>query len=147
VDIDLLLSRAVEEGLARLRHSPEPICPYLMIYDDSHPDPRMRSLEVRRFVGDDLQASVEQARASVVPRPGRAMYAIGWDGYATVEGRRWDALLVEIGHRDRPEARVMAQRYELTAVGRFRRSHQNVPVGELLLAQTHTSRLWTEPDA
>src|SRR4051812_37313249 len=118
-----------------------------MIYDDSHPDRRMRSLEVRRFVGDDLSISVEQAHASVVPQPGWAMYAIGWDGYATVEGRRWDALLVEIGHRDQPEARIMAQRYELSAVARLRTSHENVPVGEPILAQTHTSKLWIQSDA
>jgi hypothetical protein len=147
VNIELLLSRALDDGLGRLRHSSEPIWPYLMIYDDSNPDPRMRSLEVRRFVGDDLGASVAQAHESVIAQPGWAMYAIGWDGYATVEGRKWDALLIEIGHRDRPEARVMAQRYELTTVGRFRRSHENVPVGEPILARTQTSKLWTEPDA
>jgi hypothetical protein len=147
VDIELLLSRALEEGLSSLRDSSDPIFPYVMIYDDSHPDPRMRSLEVRRFVGEDLGASVAQAHESVIPQPGWAMYAIGWDGYATIEGRKWDALLVEIGQRDQPEGRVVAQCYEPTTVGRFRKAHKNLPVGEPVLAQTHTSKLWIEPDA
>jgi hypothetical protein len=136
VNIELLLSCALADGLSSLRDSSAPIFPYIMIYADSDSDPRMRFLEVRRFVGEDLGSLVAQAHESVIRRPGWPMYAIGWDGSVTVDGRKWDALLVEVGDRDHPEARIMAQRCELATAGRVRRSHQHLPVGAPILART-----------
>lgn len=46
-----------------------------------------------------------------------AMYALAWDGYVTIDGRRLDAILVESGTADTAEARVVAQPYQTREAG------------------------------
>jgi hypothetical protein len=70
------------------------------------------------------------------------MYAIAWDGFATVEGRKWDAILVEVGEATQRNGKVYAQRYEAKEKGLFSKKLRNVAVGEPLLVGAIPSRLW-----
>jgi hypothetical protein len=60
------------------------------------------------------------------------MYAIAWDGYITLEGRKWDAILVEAGEAQEPRGVLFAQRYQAGAKKLFRRS-KNERVGNAAL--------------
>jgi hypothetical protein len=100
-----------------------------------------------RHTGEHLEDCLAQARASIDPAldgmAHAAMYALAWDGYATIDGRRRDAILVEAGTADAAEASVVAQPYQTREAGRpLRRSRRAAAVGEPVLAATLTSRLW-----
>lgn len=73
-----------------------------------------------------------------------SMYAIVWDGYATLEGRKWDAILVEVGESIRPTGAIYAQRYEAKEQGIFSKKRRNVAVGKPQLVGSAPSRLCTE---
>src|SRR5207245_1635274 len=68
--------------------------------------------EKRRFVTDLLEEGVAEARQFVTESAGETLrYAVAVDGYVTVEGRRWDAVIVEIGERHMAHGHALAQRY------------------------------------
>ncbi|HVL08083.1 MAG TPA: hypothetical protein VM512_02850, partial [Burkholderiaceae bacterium] len=90
-----------------------------------------------------LEESLQQAQGSIVPGPGIARYAIAWDGYVTVEGRKWDAILVEAGDASAPDGMLLAQRYEAKEAGFFSKKRRNVGVGNPLAVGSTPSRLWT----
>src|SRR5689334_13899775 len=52
--------------------------------------------KLSRYMGDRLEQSVAQARAAVSQLPsGVTAYAIAHDGYITIQGTKYDAILVE----------------------------------------------------
>lgn len=82
-----------------------PLVPFLLTAKGEERD-------LQRFVADTLEESLEEARdaANGLGQEVGA-YAIGHDGYVTVEGEKFDALFIEAAERSDPEAVVLAQRY------------------------------------
>ena len=124
-----------------------PLIPFTLTLDVTNPDPRYHELRLVRHAGEYLEDMLAQAQASIDPGlEGMAhvtMYALAWDGYATVDGHRWDAILVEAGTAGRAEASLHAQCYEVREAGRGRRrTRRSAAVGQPVLAGTMTSRLW-----
>jgi hypothetical protein len=59
-----------------------------------------------------LEESLAQARLAVSKLPSSVTaYAIVHDGYITIQGTKYDAILVEASERGRTGAVLMAQRY------------------------------------
>ena len=68
--------------------------------------------KLSRYMADRLEESVAQARLAVSQLPSEVTaYAIAYDGYVTIEGTKYDAILVEASERGRPRAVIMVQRY------------------------------------
>ncbi|GAA4832989.1 hypothetical protein GCM10023201_21260 [Actinomycetospora corticicola] len=132
-----LVEWIVADTMEGLQAGNAPFAPHLMLLDD-RPGPRDRTLQHTRF-GPDLAEGLEQARASVGPTTPATAYAIAWDGYATVNGERSDAVLVEVGTGDEPDAWLLAQPYG-TVARRFRGSRTERH-GDLLEVDRPGSRL------
>ncbi|MFC5064617.1 hypothetical protein [Actinomycetospora atypica] len=132
-----LVEWIVADSVDGLQRGSGPFAPHLMLLDD-RPGPRDRTLQHTRF-GPDLAEGLEQARASVGPTTPATAYAIAWDGYATVDGERSDAVLVEVGTVDEPDAWLLAQPYG-TVARRFRGSRLERR-GDLLEVDRAGSRL------
>lgn len=142
MDIAGMTRQALDHALGTLGDaSGSPMWPFALVYDDSDPDPTQRRLALIRHDADSLEAMLQGLREGLTPGPGRALYAIAWDGLATVEGRKWDAILVEVGTATSVEADVVAQRYEVRETGFFRKTRRAVAVGEPMLAGAMRSRL------
>jgi hypothetical protein len=137
VDAGALARRAVADAIETLTASGSPMSPFSLRLDTSARRPQDARLDFTRCQAEYLEDGLEQARAGVAAAPpGVTMYAVAWDGYATVGGQRSDAILVEAGTADSPQAVVLARRYLIEGPG------QVALVGEIMEAQTLTSRLW-----
>ena len=95
-----------------------------------------------RFVAERLEEGLEQAKASVTATAALAMYAIAWDGYVTLDGRKWDAVFVEAGEASQEFGLMLCQRYVIPKKGLFRKS-RNESVGNPTLVGKPPSRIWT----
>jgi hypothetical protein len=141
MDIKLLTDRAFEHALKSIEGAQAPLIPFTFVLD-SNPDPRNRTLVQTRFATEYLEQGLQQAQRSVVPNPNASMYAIAWDGFATLDGKKWDAILVEVGENTAPKGAIYAQRYEAKEQGFFSKKLRNVAAGEPLLVGAVPSRLW-----
>lgn len=147
MNLSELTNQALRHGLASIEDANGPLIPFTMLLDETNPDPRERKLTMTRHVADYLEEALQAAQSSVVPNSGNSMYAIAWDGFVTVDGRKWDAILVEAGESSAPEGVVLAQRYEIKETGFFSKKRRNVAVGSALHAGSALSRLWSGSDA
>jgi len=97
--------------------------------------------ERRHFSTARYEEGVERARAFVTQNKNRfAVYAIAYDGYVTLEGRKWDGVFVETGMRDRETGFLLCQRYETKGLIRKR----NVRVGNPGLVERPPSRIYSK---
>jgi len=69
--------------------------------------------KLERFLTERLEEGLAKAHvaASSLDSAVRA-YAIAHDGYVTIEGTKFDAIIVEAGERGGPAAFMFAQRYK-----------------------------------
>lgn len=143
MDIPLLRERAFEHALRSIESATGPLIPFTFVLD-ANPDPAKRTLVQRRFAAEYLEQALQEARGSITPSLNASMYAIVWDGLATVDARKWDAIFVEVGEATVQEGAIYAQRYVLKE-GRFlSKRRRNVAVGEPLRVGATHSRLWTQ---
>jgi hypothetical protein len=142
VDIKLLTDRAFEHALKSIEGAEGPLTAFTFVLD-SNPDRRNRTLALTRYATEHLEQGLQQARQSIGPNPNASMYAIVWDGFATVDGRKWDAILVEVGE-NAPQGALYAQCYEAKERGFFSKKRRNVAVGKPLLVGAVPSRLWAQ---
>lgn len=66
---------------------------------------------VARFFAETLDDCLSQARQVVAAEADAVRAAIAFDGYLTLEGRRADAIYVELHARDAAHGYLFAQRY------------------------------------
>lgn len=135
-----LVKRAAEHAVRSIEDASSPLVPFTM---QLHPDadPRNSQLLLARHAAETLEESLQNAQDSVTPNPVASMYAIAWDGFITLEGRKWDAILIEAGESQLEDGAIFAQPYELRKKGLFGKM-RNVAVGELVQAGPCKSRLW-----
>jgi len=68
--------------------------------------------ELTRFVAEDLPESVQAGRKALENVPeGTVSVTLVWDGYATYEGQRTEAVFVEAHEIGLAKSVVLAQRY------------------------------------
>jgi hypothetical protein len=100
-DLLALVVMAADHGI-RSTTGHEPMHPFVMIKDGE-------DIQMLRII-DDPATAIPQARqhvASVHP----SQWAIAFDGYVTMEGRRTDAIVVEAGEAASEYVVRFAQRY------------------------------------
>ena len=141
MDIKLLTDRAFEHALRSIESAEAPLIPFTFVLD-ANPDLRNRTLVQTRYATEYLDQGLQQAQHSIVPNPNASMYAIVWDGFATLDGKKWDAILVEVGEATAAKGAIHAQRYEAKEQGFFGKKLRNIAVGGPLLVGAVPSRLW-----
>lgn len=96
---------ALDQGIDSVRSSGGPLIPFV-VFD------RSGQRDLKRFVAETLEGSQAEAREAIKMCPSDvASCAVAYDGYITVEGKKWDAVLVEAFERGRASGVCMAQRY------------------------------------
>ena len=96
---------ALDHGIESVRASGGPLIPFVITEGSKR--------ELNRFAVERLEDGIIKAREFVVKAHAEVtFYAIAHDGYITLEGRKFDAILVEGGERGNPQSLLFAQRYE-----------------------------------
>ena len=108
---------ALDHGVDSVRASGGPLTPFIVVEQDG-------KRELHRFATERLEDGQQRAREAVAALPSSATaYALAYDGYVTVQGTKFDAILVEASERGRPAGVRMTQRY---TPKKFLRSFQTV---------------------
>jgi hypothetical protein len=96
---------ALDHGVDSVRAGGGPLTPFVVVEQDG-------KRELHRIVTERLEEGPRRAKEAVAGLPSSATaYAVAYDGYITLEGTRFDAVLVEASERGRPAGVRMAQRY------------------------------------
>ena len=107
IKLNDLMFMALDHGFDSIADGSGPLIPFAVLEDASG----LRQL--RRFVTDRLEDGVEAAKMAVDAATADVLrYAIAWDGYITMQDRKWDAIFVEAGDRVQSEALLLCQRYQ-----------------------------------
>ena len=120
-----LIFLALDHGIESVKSSGCPLTPFVI---SEGPE---RKLD--RFFVEQLQEAVAKAREFVDhAAPEITFYAIAHDGYLTIQGEKFDAILVEGGERGTSKALLFAQRYEPKKglFSRFKTIGNAVTIGE-----------------
>jgi len=106
---------ALDHGIRSVEDGAGPLIPFVVFEGGSE-------RKLQRFVAQQLEQSLAQARAAVEKFSLDVQaYAIAHDGFVTVNGERFDAILVEASERGRRGV-VLGQRYRpKTAAQSFQR--------------------------
>ena len=100
-----LVFLALDHGIDSVRASGGPLIPFVVFEQEG-------TRELRRFVAERLEDSLQKAREDIAAfPPSVTAYAIAYDGFLTVQGTKFDVILVEASERGRPAGVRMAQRY------------------------------------
>ncbi|WP_162943928.1 MULTISPECIES: hypothetical protein [unclassified Rhizobium] len=126
---------AIDHGFASVEDGGGPLIPFTMLVDSAG------QKKLTRFAMDKLEDGVQAAKNSVTPTGAIAMYAIAWDGFITIEGRKWDAICVEAGEAQTEFGVLLCQRYTAEKKGLLRKT-RSVRVGNPALIERLPSRLW-----
>ena len=111
---------ALDHGFGSVRDGKSGILIPFVIFEHA----KGRSLN--RYVADTAQESVEHAFAAVPDLPpDTSRYAVVFEGYITLEGKRWDAIIVEAGQTGFPQGETFCQRYQKKK-GLFARGYESV---------------------
>ena len=97
---------AIDHGFESIQDGSGPLIPFTLTLD------REGKRSLTRFAADRLEKGVELAKKSIDDqRQHLKMYAIAWDGYITVDGQKWDGILVEAGEEGKETGLLFCQRY------------------------------------
>ena len=112
-----LVFLALDHGVESVRSSGGPLTPFVVFEQNG-------KRELHRFAAERLEEGQQRARDAVAASsPSITAYALAYDGFITIQGTKFDAILVEASERDRPLGVRMAQRY---TPKKFLRSFQTV---------------------
>jgi hypothetical protein len=137
-----LIKKAAEQGIGSIEDARRPLIPFTML-PRPNATPENGQVTVTRFASEFPEESLQHAQSSLRPNSGIPMYVLAWNGSVTVEGREWNAVLIESGESQAEEGAIYAQRYELQKSGLFKKKRRKVAVGEPLKTSPCRSRLWS----
>jgi len=102
-----LLFLVFDHAVASIKDSGGPLIPFSIVED------AVGAKVLTRYAADRLEESeaqgkkkIEEAKKSIV------RYALAWDGFVTIKGKKWDAILVEAGDKVCESGLLLCQRYE-----------------------------------
>jgi len=99
-----LMVFALDHGIDSIRQG-GPLVPFAMSESNGK-----RSLN--RFVAEPYEKAVAETKASIAKLPQQArIYAIAYDGFVTVSGKKYDAIIVHGAEREKGKAYLLAQRH------------------------------------
>lgn len=135
-DLEALLNditfMGIDHGIDSISDDAAPLIPFAIT--ESAPGKR----QLQRFLTDQLEQGLEDAKAHVDSLKGNIIrYAIAWDGFVALEGKKWDAIFVESGDTESESGHLMCQRYERKGLLK----KKNVPYGNPALIEKIESRI------
>jgi hypothetical protein len=102
---------ALDHGIYSIQDGEHPLIPFV-ISEKTEGKRKIDRYMSRAAGGWVLEESLAQARLAVSRLSSDVTaYAIAHDGYITIEGTKYDAILVEASERSRTRAVLLAQRY------------------------------------
>ena len=103
-----LIFFALDHGVDSVRTSGGPLVPFVV-----HAASARTNKKLARFAAEQLELGVESARryASNLSEAEAKYCVIAYDGFLTVQGKRWDAVFVEASEQGQ-QGVVLAQRYK-----------------------------------
>ena len=116
----------------------DPLVPFSVMWRDEE-------TTIDRYMHGAYDDSIELAMR-IVNRADESVsaYAVVWNGYVQVNGRKRDAVIAEVGSRESPMAVQLAQPYVIEDAGTVRADGQMMAVGEsqnLLTTKMTTANL------
>ena len=123
---------ALDHGVKSIEDGASPLMPFAMTKSAGGEQ------TLQRFATQTLEAGVEAAKEYVERQKSDiSIYAIVWDGFLTLNNKKWDAVLVEAGEQGGEFGVLLAQRYEKKGILKKR----NHPVGNPALISKPASRI------
>jgi hypothetical protein len=103
-----LAMAALDYGMASRCDSPA-LVPFVVMESDGQ-------RYIQRFDAEPYEAAVAEAKAFLAKvSDSTSAYALAYDGFVTIEGTQFDAILVIAGERGDANAFVFTQRYDAAA--------------------------------
>jgi hypothetical protein len=107
IKLNDLMFQVLDHAVASIRDSGGPLTPFSIAEDGSGEKTLTRYAAERLEEGEAQgKRKIEEARAGIV------RYAFAWDGFVTIEGKKWDAILVEAGDKIEETGILLCQRYQ-----------------------------------
>lgn len=101
-----LMFTGLDHGIDSVKDSGGPLVPFLLTEKDGEK-------KLARFVTDRLEEGPVLARKQLVEQADLADFAVvAYDGYVTIEGTKFDAVMVEGYDKNDAIGYVLAQRYQ-----------------------------------
>ena len=123
---------AIDHGMESIKDDAAPLIPFAIYFENKG------EKKIERFLTERLEDGPDKAKERIDSLCGSiSRFAIAWDGYVTIEGKKWDAIIVESGSSDLDSGYLMCQRYERK--GLFKK--KNLPHGNPALMEKPKSRL------
>ena len=99
-----LIFLALDHGVNSIREG-GPLVPFAMSNTQG-------KASLNRFVAEPYEKAIAETKASIAKLPPQAnLYAIAYDGFITVGGKKYDAIIVHGAERGNGKAYLLAQRY------------------------------------
>ena len=132
VKLNDLMFQVLDHAMGSIKDAGGPLIPFSII-EDASGEKKLTRYAADRLEEGEAQAkkNIEEMKASIV------RYALAWDGFVTIHGKKWDALLVEAGDKIAPTGILLCQRYQKK--GLFRKGVE--PVGNPGLLEKPSSRI------
>lgn len=132
VKLNDLMFQVLDHALASIKESGGPLIPFSIIEDASG------EKKLTRYAAERLEDGEAQAKKRIEEmKEGIVRYALAWDGFVTIQGKKWDALIIEAGDKVSPTGILLCQRYQKK--GLFRKGVE--PVGNPGLLEKPASRI------
>ena len=98
---------AIDHGIHSIADGVGPLIPFTIIEKSNG------EKVLARFVTERIEDGLGKAKKHIEENKADIeRYAIAWDGFVTIEGKKWDAILVESGDKFQDNGYLMCQRYE-----------------------------------
>jgi hypothetical protein len=136
-----LVMEASARAIAIMESTQTPLIPFTLLLKPSFATERFQ-VTVTSFASEIPGQSLQHAQASLKSNAGILMYALAWPSSVTINGRTWEAVLVECGTPKCEEGAIYAQCYEQQRVGLFKTKFRILPFGEPFVIRSCTSKLW-----
>jgi len=133
IKLNDIMFKALDHAVFSIEDNNETLIPFSLTEDVSG----KRTLT--RFVADRIEVGVEEGKKKIEALKEEIhRYALAYDGYLTLEGRRWEALFVEAGDKIAETGMLLCQRYTRKK-GWFKKGIE--PVGNPALVGKPFSRI------
>ncbi|MDR2875323.1 MAG: hypothetical protein LBV44_05280 [Methylobacillus sp.] len=131
IELNDLMFTALDYAIGSIEEA-APLIPFVMVVSKDG------NKKLTRFAHELLEKGLEAAQGYIHgEKDNIKTYTMAWDGFITIEGKKWDCIFVEAGERGTEQGVLLAQRYEKKGV--FKK--KNLPVGNPALAGHPISRL------
>lgn len=138
----------IDRAHSPIKDTSGPVIPFALIVDQSGDEKTLL------FAVDTLEQAVKEAQTTI-DRISRAqagmnssksivMYAIAFDGWIAMDGKNWNAILIEAGEAGLRQGFLFCQRYKPFKKKFFLVKAYGELVGKPMIVDRQPSRLWVE---